>query len=489
MSQIAVGGISPRDARRARMRSTVSLVLAAVLALGYLANMATPATALVAYPVVAIIGIVTLFAIVLAHWETGEVPYFEVGFFFVAVVSLYGVYSLVTAITLDLRYTPFSDLRLWMYQPPAAELARAGWMQVYMLGTFTATYLLVRRKTPPVTRVITKTDPVVFVILVGIYLFIKLYFFFLISFFGLRFDSYYDQYLAYRSLPLVFAQVANHLGGMLNTVQLLLLFSLFASYKRNRAIIFTWLIVATALAFLALGSRTELFLLLLSAMIVYHRLVRPLKGKVIVSMAAVALLAFLVMGILRLIRNEGAVGVGNASEFDTLFANSVDLLRRRDLNVLVPPPTLHYFNDLLALIPQQLMPIAKVDLPTWYLRTYYPEMYSSGGGYAFGMVAESIIGAGVPELIVRSAMLGIGLALFHRWFAHKRRATLWTFALYTWVTAISYQSYRNSTFVPLVYLWYRFLPLYLAVILLTPVVRAALFRRVRPGGGLATVST
>jgi oligosaccharide repeat unit polymerase len=452
---------------------TSRILGAGIFAIGFLALKTNDTTAIVAYPVAGVIAVMALFAAALSARENGELPYFEVGFFFATIVSIYAIYSMVSAIALDLRFTPLSDSRLWATQPDGKQLARAGWMHVVLLGTFAATYLLVRRKSAPVPRVVPKPDSAAFVTLVVLYILIKLFNLFLVAMFGLRFETYADEYLAYRSLPLVFAQLANHLGGMINSIQLLILYCLFTSYRKNKPIIFLWLGVATALAFLKLGSRTELFLLLLSAMIVYHRLVKPLSGRVVITLGVVALAGFLIMGFLRAIQQGGQAGAGSGSEFDALFSTAVDLANRRDFNAIVDVPKTHYFNDFLALFPQQIVPFKKSDMPTWYVKTFYPEMYFSGGGYAFGMIAEALVGFGWAELVVRAAVLGALLAWFHRWFV-RRRPSVWTFALYTWVTAISYQSYRNTTFTPMVYVWFRFMPLFVAVTLTAPVLRVVM---------------
>jgi hypothetical protein len=475
LTQIALPGATRRVSVLRRSASTIiPIALGSLLAIVGVLLMANAQSMEIAYPVIAMILIAAVFSSTLTYLEDGGLPFFEIGFFFVAIVSLYGVYAMVTAIALDLRFTPLSDVRLWTTQPSAQELAETGWMHVGLVGVFSLAYLAVRRKTPPPARLIARPNTSMVVILVGLYICIKLFFFFLITVYGLRFDTYQDEYLAYRAVPLIFAQLANHLGGMTNTIQLLLLFSLFTSYRKNKPIIMLWIGVATVMTFLKLGSRTELFLLLLSAVIVYHRLIKPLSGRTVLLLAIVALGGFVVLGLLRIINGGGSAGLGSATEFDTLFANAFDLLRRKKTEGILDPPKTLYYNDFLALIPQQFIPfIKKADNATWYLRTYYPDMYDAGAGYAFGLISEAIIGRGWPDLIARSALLGAAYGGLHRWFVFRKQ-TVWTFAMYTWVTAIAYQSYRASTFAPMIYLWFRFLPIYVLVTLLIPMVRAAL---------------
>ena len=130
-------------------------------------------------------------------------------------------------------------------------------------------------------------------------------------------------------------------------------------------------------------------------------------------------------------------------------------------------PLAFYASDILAVVPQQLLPFAKLNPGSWYVEAYYPRFAEIGGAFAFGTVAESIVGWGWIDLIMRGAVLGAGLALMHRYFVN-RAGSFWTFILYTWLTVQAYQLFRGSTFYLLPMFLYRFLPVVVALKILAP---------------------
>ncbi|MES2176517.1 MAG: oligosaccharide repeat unit polymerase [Gemmatimonadota bacterium] len=477
--------ISEATAQAGRQASRMVLVggLLALLALALISN---ENTAIVAYPVAAVIVTMILFSLALIRLN-GDLPYFETGFFFTVLVTIYSIYGPIAGIIGDLRYTPLNDLRLWLMKPTGEEIARIAWLHAALLASFATAYVLVRRRVPRIEQGIERPDASTLIILIALYIAIKIFFLFLVAFFGLRFETYADEFRVVRSLPLIFMQLNNHLGGMLNSVQLLILLSLFANYEKYKRVIFVWLGTSTVLAVAHFGSRTELFLLLLSAVIAYHRLVKPLSGRIVVAIGIAMLSAFLILGVIRLLQSATVDEASTTSEFDALFTTAVDLARRNDYHTNLPPPPTRLYNDVLALIPQQLIPIQKGDMAVWYLKSYHEDVYEEGGGYAFGIVAEAVVGYGLIELVIRGMLLGAMMAAFHRWYARTRH-TVWTLGLYTWVTAISYLSYRNTTFTPIVILFFRFLPLYLIVRFFAPLLRSSLYRKRLPQAPATTAT-
>jgi hypothetical protein len=111
-----------------------------------------------------------------------------------------------------------------------------------------------------------------------------------------------------------------------------------------------------------------------------------------------------------------------------------------------------------------------VEPAEWYVTEFYPDFAAGGAGFAFGTIAESIIGGGVPDLIGRGILLGVVLAFAHRW-ASRRREGFWPVVVYAWITLTVYQCFRNTTFYPAVLLLYRVLPVILAVEVLESVLR------------------
>jgi hypothetical protein len=144
-----------------------------------------------------------------------------------------------------------------------------------------------------------------------------------------------------------------------------------------------------------------------------------------------------------------------------------------------PPPGV-VWSDLLALIPQQVSPIPKLSPADWYVQTYFPGFAAAGGGLVFGTIPESIVSDGALGIVWRSALLGLALGRFHAWVS-PATGRLWPMVLYVWVTVSVYLSFRASTFVLLGLLFYRFVPVVLAVGLLSHVLKGIAARAPRAG--------
>jgi hypothetical protein len=114
-------------------------------------------------------------------------------------------------------------------------------------------------------------------------------------------------------------------------------------------------------------------------------------------------------------------------------------------------------GDVANLLPQQIAPYEKVDAAVWYVNTYFPEYAATGGGLAFGVIAESVLTGGWPSALLRGVLLGIIFAFVHRlYMRHGDKLAVLVF--YVWATTLSYQSLRATTLALLVLFVYRFVP-------------------------------
>ena len=378
-------------------------------------------------------------------------PILQVGGFYGVVIMLYAAYPLAIFIAVGGVYTVNQDLRLYLVQPTASELARLGWWYATYLAGFAILYSAITlRSGVRVGRVTSKPDRDLIGVVLFLFLMIHAVLFGIRVFFDMTADTYSGGYLAVQQLPRFARQIVSKSSAMLPTLQLLFLTLLFTSYERCRKYIFAFLGFVAIIELAQGGGRTELFLVLVAAAVLYHHNVRPISVKVTVMGGSAALLLFLALGAAR----GGATPDGffssnrefdRSSEFEAVMGNAVDLLYLRDAEgAFIGQPGL-YLAELAALIPQQLLPFEKTSASLWYLNRYYPEAAATGGGLAFGVVSEAVVGHGWLELIWRGAFVGLVLGYAHRFLASRKNSYV-GLLFYVWLFVWSYQTVRATTF-------------------------------------------
>jgi hypothetical protein len=241
-----------------------------------------------------------------------------------------------------------------------------------------------------------------------------------------------------------------------------------ALMSRNigRWIVFLLLCIEGLVALAGLGSRTELFVLIFAALVGYNYFVRQVPTLLVFALAGALILVFLVLGTLRSesVDVDGEdfwISLVTMNEFTSVFLNALDALRlqREGLAESIFPAM--YYSDLMNAIPQQLLPFEKLQLGRWYVETFYPDYAEMGGGLAFGIVAESVVGLGAPEIIIRGLLLGSCFAGLHAWVA-KSKPGLWKTTFYVWLLVWSYQVVRSTSLVLVPMFVYHFLPVVVA---------------------------
>ena len=400
---------------------------------------------------------------VLWRRSRGVVPWFEIGSVYMTVVALYLAFPLIGYVVLRGTYTPLSDSRLINLAPTPNEMGAVAWLYVWHLLGFASVYLAVRGRLPivrhgprPPGTLTVLAVATAYLLIIGFEIGVGL-------FYNTAASSYSDSYLVGQRVPLVIAQLLDHLAGMKYPLSLAFLTVLFASYRTSRPLIVLWLVVATSIGLARLGSRTEVALLLLAATAMYHMLIAPLRPRVIAGITAAGLLGFLAFGILRsgnIVTNPFSA----TTEFEVLFANAVHLARiSRTIHDF---PSALNLADLARLVPQQLVPFAKLDPAVWYVTRFFPEYAAAGGGLAFGTITEAVVTGGGASALARGAALGLCFATIHRMYLSHSRG-FWVFVFYLWITTLCYQSFRNTTFSLAALIGYRFLPAVVAVTVLT----------------------
>jgi hypothetical protein len=432
----------------------------------------------------------TVFYWVLCRRRRQVVPWFEIGAVYVAVVTLYTAYPLVGFLTMGGSYTVTNDSRLWILQPSAQQIGPIAWLYVCHLTAFVAIYLVARGRLPLIQRPLRAPTFAVFIAVGALYLIIQGFSVFVGLFYDTSANSYLETYLVPRRLPLVLAQSFNHLNGMKHGLAIVLLAALFSRYPRTRPIIIWWIVVTALFTVTRLGSRTELVLLVLASAMMYQLVVRPLSLRFVLAVAGVGLTAFIALGVLRHAWLPGSSlnPFVYASEFEVLMANAVDLAQKQSIGSLGILPEGFHLADFTGLVPQQLAPFQKVDPAEWYVSTFYPAYAAQGGGLAFGTIAEAVLSGGWWSAAARGAALGFCFARIHRFYV-SHSSSYWVLAGYIWLGSLSYQGFRNRTFVLLILFVYRFLPAMIGVkVLVTILNRAAHHVRVARPGRFAKVS-
>jgi len=411
----------------------------------------------------------------------GVVPLFEIGLVYTSLVTVYGTYPLVRFILIGPWQIALTDSRLAAPTPTVEEIAGVAWVYASHLLAFVVTYMVARGRLALARAPIRPPGNAAFTAAVVIYLVIQGFWIFLGLFYDTSASTYQETYLVSSRLPLVLAQLMNHLNGIKYPLSLVILAWLYTRHPMSRRIIVGWILTLALLSVVRLGSRTELALLVMSAAMMYHLLVRPISFRAGALGAVTGLFLFLMFGLVRaswpLPPDASFNPMLYASEFDVLFATVIDLARASAHNTLGAVPPALYFVDLVALVPQQLVPFEKVEAATWYVSTFHPEYAAQGGGFAFGTMAEAVLTGGIASSVARGAALGLCFAGVHRFYtAHSDR--FWVLVFYVWATTLSYQAFRGTTFLLLVLFVYRFLPTVIGVNLISGLIeRAARYRR------------
>jgi hypothetical protein len=446
-----------------RLRTRAEGACFAVFAILGLGVLLAPAAALpCALPAAAIVLAAVVFYAALSVRSGGAMPLLELGGIYVGVVALYALWPLGKYVALGMDYTAAGGpARLVQADPTPAEMGAIAWRYAAFLAAFAAVYVLARRRGPASPARPAAPDRATLVTLAALFVAVKGCFLVLHAVYGMEAETYIETYVAARRLPPLAAQVYGKLSGVLFVVEIALLVVLFLRYRRYRWVIGAAVALVVVASFAAMGSRTEMVVVLFAAVIAYHRLVRPLRFGRLAAAGAVGLGLFLALGALRETGRAAVRPLERSSEFETVFANAYDLHRRRAGGEIGQLPAAFYLHDLLALVPRQLSSVEKVAPSRWYLERFYPEYGEAGGGLAFGVVSEAIVGLGWLGLVLRGAALGLIMGRV-QWHLATGPQRLWRWVFYVWLCVMCYRMFRGTTLALLTPISYQFLPVLVA---------------------------
>ncbi len=382
-----------------------------------------------------------------AHKTAGKGE-IDLGVIFAWIVFVYSWIPLLGIILAQRGYGVIYDQRFVNYTPRSDEILTVGLCYMAFLVGFTTLYGGIRRLGyTPTMLVRPGTSQMLVVMLV---FFIMLTIRPVLSNIVGVVDStdYIGSYTKYRQFPLLVQQIIGLLiqfeFSMIVAAIVYLIIWKPHMHKYVAVVVVFMLLGAMFLG----GSRSLGFLSAFAYVICYSIFVRKLKAVNIALLVGVGIVLFTVAGVFR----SGGTMYGIAilapfqgGELVSIFINSVDLLQHMDEGGVSMLDLRIYFVDLVRLIPQQFLWFEKLDPAVWYAKAYYPEYYESGGGLAFGAIAESVIGYGAAEALVRGGLLGVGYAIVAN-FCLSGRVGLIKAITYVWFVVISYQAVRDTTF-------------------------------------------
>jgi hypothetical protein len=405
-------------------------------------------------------------------WGKGvkePVPLFEIGTVYCAVLLVYSLVPFINYLLAGMTWGSLSDRRLLDYSGSPGEVGHFAWNYVAYFSSFAVTYLWLRDKRAGQQRVTIISDRPSLLIIALPLSALVIYFYLLNAIWGVDAAPSYAKLSAsmrnLARLPLFFAQVSSHLRGILLIFKLAALILLFGWWKSKpwRVLLCLWLSIETLYMIVNMGPRFEAALLLLSALLCYHRLVAPVKLSRAFIFAALFLAGFQLAGMARSYTLRGDTPLPRitfyslasaTSEFQSSYATAYDLDQMKKRGQLENIPVQLYVSDFLMPVPQQLLPFKKIDPSEWYLGV---RGFKDQTAYVFGVIAQSVIGFGLLELVLRGAVIGILFAWAQRWYTRHSSSFLPTLA-YLWLCVWSYYTFRASTFYLLSPIIYRLLP-------------------------------
>lgn len=407
--------------------------------------------------------------------KTKVFPLFNLGVICLFTTAIYSAFPLINYVAGNFEWTRNSDLRLFIYDPTPKELGQIAYRSITYIVSFSLCYLgfskfgINQLKYPKNYR--TYLYPILFPLLI-----FSVYFIVLDIFFNVSYNpSYSDRLRGLRlpdNLPVFVQQISHNLFNIVVLLKQALLLVLIKDWqkKKIRWIIITWLICEVLITILTLGKRTELVLLLLTFILLFHKFVKPFTIKKLLLIGSLGLVLFLTYGVIRDVPGGIQEFSTNSlsyfsmnNEMQAVFATNFDMLRRKNDGMLNDIPFQIYIYDLISIIPSQLLPFKEYDPSDWYIEII--GLSGKGLGYMFGVISQAIIGFDWIELIIRGSVLG-GLFAFIHNFYEKHVTSFWVTFFYLCMCVWSYYTYRGTTFYFNYYIVYRFIPVILIVSLL-----------------------
>ena len=403
-----------------------------------------------------------------AHRD-GRAPLDDIGIWWLGVFLLYATLPPLAWLIQGASYGPLSG-RLFQFQPNIQEVVYLLNISLSYIVGFTSVFIVLRKSVSrPVfeaqarisgTKMVGAAVIILISSLIGV----------LLSKLGLirSADSYADSYAVIYELPRALRQVIKTISGLSAVATLVLLVAIFQRWPKYRFLFICYLL-SIIVAVNPKGGRGGIVIALLSMIVSWHGVIRPIPSKKVFVGGFLGLSGFILLGIWRNISSLSDVGslgfegIG-VGEFDSLWGNAIELLQAKKAGTI----DVNFgtrFGEIFAFVPSQFLWFEKISLNDWYLNNFYPGFKDSGSGLVFGAISQAVIGGGLFEAVIRGAIIGAIAGWIMKWVRSPTKIW-WRFPLHLYLLVGVFAGIRETTFImwgDLVQTW-LIAPLIIAII-------------------------
>jgi hypothetical protein len=392
-----------------------------------------------------------------------QLPIVDVGALCALITLVYIAIPAIFYVKAGLNFGPLSDARLVTMKTTPADIADFLWFVTAYISALSITYCLLRGPAMPGPHLEISASPSAGWALLAIAALATIYQIGIEHTFHVSLNPGYKELRQnilenkVVVLPRFIAQITHNILAIGQISMLGIVAFVFA--RRNRLLglaLTAYLLVDAYSTVSTMGPRTHFVMLIIAVILSYHRLLNPIGPVPAAAMAIVLLAGLLGYGY---IRQGTAAGISDIwslrNEFQVLMTNGINIAWEKARGAMHDVPWQITYNDFIMMIPQQLLPFPKFDIAEWYVEQMGWGKASSG--MMFGVVAQSKLGYGLPEIIVRGAVLGAVLAFIHRQCV-KHANSLTSFIIYVWLCTSIYYTYRATTFYIATWAVYRVIP-------------------------------
>lgn len=393
-----------------------------------------------------------------------QLPIVDAGTLCAFITLVYIAVPAIFYIKAGLIFGPGSDRRLVVMGTTPADVADFLWFVTAYIAAFSVTYSLLRGPGMPGPRLEIGAAPNAGRALVAIAALAMIYQIGIEHIFNAHLNPEYKElnennFLENKVvvLPLLVGQITHNVLAIGQIAMLGIIAFVFARKNSLLGLALTAYLLVDAYSTVSkMGARTDFVMLIMAVILCCHRMLKPI-GPVLALAVVLAMLAGLLgYGYIR----QGTVASISdiwslSNEFQILMTNGIHISWEKARGAIHDVPWQITYNDFFLMIPQQLLPFSKLDASKWYIEQM--GWGKTPKGVMFGVVAQAKLGFGLPEIIIRGAVLAAVLAFVHRQCV-KHAKSLTAFIIYLWLCTWIYYTYRASTFYIATYAIYRVIP-------------------------------